>query len=126
MPVLSQDSEGRYLLAFLSDRNVLRFKAMFQNLDNALFPNQFVNARLLIDTLKNTVLVPTAAIQHGLQQSTYVYVATATDPAAPEAPEAPAAPPPKRAASAAARPLPAAPELVLVPDTWPFSTRIPA
>jgi multidrug efflux system membrane fusion protein len=62
---------------------MLRFKAMFPNTDNALFPNQFVNARLLIDMLKNTVLVPTAAVQRGLQQATYVYVATA-DPAAPE------------------------------------------
>jgi multidrug efflux system membrane fusion protein len=62
---------------------MLRFKAMFANTDNALFPNQFVNARLLIDTIKNTVLVPTPAVQRGLQDQSYVYVVTA-DPSTPD------------------------------------------
>jgi multidrug efflux system membrane fusion protein len=53
---------------------MLRFKAIFDNEDGALFPNQFVNARLLIDTVRNAVIVPTAAVQHGLQQATFVYV----------------------------------------------------
>jgi len=52
---------------------MLRFKAQFENTDYSLFPNQFVNARLLIDTLKNVVLVPNAAVQHGLQ-SDFIYV----------------------------------------------------
>ena len=36
-------------------------KAVFPNEDNALFPNQFVNARLLVDTKKDVTIVPTAA-----------------------------------------------------------------
>jgi multidrug efflux system membrane fusion protein len=51
----------------------VRLKAKFDNADNVLFPNQFVNARLLVDTLKNTVIVPAAAIQRS-PQSTFVYV----------------------------------------------------
>ncbi|MGC6387700.1 MdtA/MuxA family multidrug efflux RND transporter periplasmic adaptor subunit [Ewingella sp. S1.OA.A_B6] len=41
----------------------IKLKARFDNQDNALFPNQFVNARLKIGTLKNAVVVPTAAVQ---------------------------------------------------------------
>jgi multidrug efflux system membrane fusion protein len=51
----------------------VKLKAIFQNQDFALFPNQFVNARLLVDTLRNVVLVPTAAIQRNAQ-GPYVYV----------------------------------------------------
>ena len=51
----------------------VRMKAQFPNEDSALYPNQFVNARLLVDTLRQTVLVPTAAIQRS-PVSTYVYV----------------------------------------------------
>jgi multidrug efflux system membrane fusion protein len=50
-----------------------RFKAEFPNEDNALFPNQFVNARLLVDTRRGTVIAPAAAVQHS-PQSTFVYV----------------------------------------------------
>lgn len=50
----------------------VRIKALFDNLDNALFPNQFVNARLLVDTLKGVVIVPTSAIQRG-PQGAFVY-----------------------------------------------------
>ena len=45
----------------------VRIKALFDNRDSALFPNQFVNARLLVDTLKGVVIIPTAAIQHSPQ-----------------------------------------------------------
>jgi len=45
----------------------LKLKAIFANADDSLFPNQFVNPRLLIDTLKGVVLVPNAAIQRGTQ-----------------------------------------------------------
>jgi multidrug efflux system membrane fusion protein len=38
---------------------------MFDNADDALFPQQFVNARLLVQTLHGVVTAPTAAIQHG-------------------------------------------------------------
>jgi len=42
----------------------IRFRGQFENRDLALFPNQFVNARLLVRTLRNQLLVPTAAVQH--------------------------------------------------------------
>jgi multidrug efflux system membrane fusion protein len=51
----------------------VRFKASFPNEDNALFPNQFVNARLLIDVKRNTILIPAAAIQRG-PHGTFVFV----------------------------------------------------
>jgi multidrug efflux system membrane fusion protein len=48
---------------------------MFDNRDNKLFPAQFVNIRLLIDTLHNQTVVPVAAIQRGADGS-YVFVVT--------------------------------------------------
>jgi multidrug efflux system membrane fusion protein len=51
----------------------VKVRAQFDNTDNALFPSQFVNARLLVKTLQNVVTVPTAAIQRG-SPGTYVYV----------------------------------------------------
>jgi multidrug efflux system membrane fusion protein len=51
----------------------VKLRAQFANDDYSLFPNQFVNARLLLKTLHNTVLVSTAAVQQ-TQQSDYVYV----------------------------------------------------
>ena len=50
-----------------------KLKAVFDNKDNALFPQQFVNIRLLVDTLSNQLVVPNVAIQNG-QQGTFVYV----------------------------------------------------
>src|SRR5215467_13700711 len=50
-----------------------KLKAVFDNKNNALYPNQFVNVRLLIDTLKDAVVVPGATIQRG-SQGTFVYV----------------------------------------------------
>jgi membrane fusion protein, multidrug efflux system len=50
-----------------------RVKAVFDNNDNGLFPNQFVNARLQVDVRRHALTVPSAAIQHG-SQGTYVYV----------------------------------------------------
>jgi multidrug efflux system membrane fusion protein len=49
-----------------------KLKAVFPNTDNALFPQQFVNIRLLVDTLGNQMVVPNVAIQNG-QQGTFVY-----------------------------------------------------
>lgn len=43
----------------------IRLKAQYANLDDALFPNQFVNARLKVATLQNAIVVPTAAVQMG-------------------------------------------------------------
>jgi multidrug efflux system membrane fusion protein len=50
-----------------------KLKAVFDNGDNILFPNQFVNTHLLVDTKRNLSLIPLAAIQRG-PQGTYVYV----------------------------------------------------
>ena len=51
----------------------VRLKAIFANEDLALFPNQFVNARLLVDTLHDAIIVPSAAVQRS-PQATFVYV----------------------------------------------------
>ncbi len=54
----------------------VRLKALFTNENLALFPNQFVNARLLVDTLHNAIIVPSAAVQRS-PQATFVYVVKA-------------------------------------------------
>ncbi len=51
----------------------VKLKAIFDNKDNALFPSQFVNAKLLVETQHGDVLVPTPAIQRNSQQA-FVYV----------------------------------------------------
>jgi multidrug efflux system membrane fusion protein len=51
----------------------IKLKAVFPNPDNALFPNQFVNARLLVNTQHGVILIPTVAIQRNAQDS-FVYV----------------------------------------------------
>jgi len=51
----------------------IKLKAIFPNTDYSLFPNQFVNVRLLVDTMRDAVLVPAAAIQRNTQNA-YVYV----------------------------------------------------
>jgi len=51
-----------------------KLKSMFANTDNALFPNQFVNVHLLVDTKHNLTIIPTSAIQRG-PQGTYLYAA---------------------------------------------------
>jgi multidrug efflux system membrane fusion protein len=51
----------------------VRFRATFSNEDNALFPSQFVNARLLVNVNRGVVLVPAAAVQRG-PQSAFVFV----------------------------------------------------
>jgi multidrug efflux system membrane fusion protein len=48
-------------------------KAVFDNKDGTLFPSQFVNARLLVDTRQHAVIVPAAGVQQG-PDSTFVYV----------------------------------------------------
>jgi multidrug efflux system membrane fusion protein len=50
-----------------------KLKAIFNNEDSSLFPNQFVNTHLLVDTRHNLSLIPLAALQRG-PQGTYVYV----------------------------------------------------
>lgn len=51
----------------------LRFRGQFDNRDLRLFPNQFVNARMLVKTLQNAILIPTAAVQRNGTQA-FVYV----------------------------------------------------
>jgi multidrug efflux system membrane fusion protein len=51
----------------------LRLKAEFTNEDERLFPNQFVNVRMRVRTLDDTIVIPSAAVQFG-SRGTYVYV----------------------------------------------------
>jgi multidrug efflux system membrane fusion protein len=54
----------------------VKLKAVFQNEDDTLFPNQFVNARLLVETLRDATIIPLAALQRG-PDSTFVWVVQA-------------------------------------------------
>ncbi|NKI73395.1 MdtA/MuxA family multidrug efflux RND transporter periplasmic adaptor subunit [Dickeya sp. CFBP 2040] len=51
----------------------IRLKARFDNTDDALFPNQFVNIKMKVDTLQNVVVAPSAAIQMG-NEGRFVWV----------------------------------------------------
>lgn len=51
----------------------LKIKAIFDNYDDALFPNQFVNVRLNTQTIQNAISIPSDAVQHGAKGS-YVYI----------------------------------------------------
>jgi len=59
----------------------IRMKAEFPNTNLQLWPGQFINIRLLVDTLKQVVVVPTAAVQRG-PQGAFVYVVEADNKAA--------------------------------------------
>lgn len=88
LPVQAWDREQKHLLALgtlLSLDNqidaatgTVRLKARFPNKDGALYPNQFVNARLLVQTLKDAVTIPSSAVQLGSRGS-YVYVVSKDD-----------------------------------------------
>lgn len=54
----------------------IKLKAEFPNKDGQLFPNQFVNARLELDTLRDVVTIPSSAIQRG-SQGLFVYIVKA-------------------------------------------------
>ena len=56
----------------------VKLRAMFANPDELLYPNQFVNARLLVNTMQNTVRVPVPAVQRG-EPGTFVYVINANN-----------------------------------------------
>jgi multidrug efflux system membrane fusion protein len=91
LPVEAYDREQRQKLAVGSlltvDNQIdpttgtVRLKAVFPNTDNALFPNQFVNARLLLEVKRGATVVPTAAIQRS-PQGAFVYVVKADQTAA--------------------------------------------
>jgi multidrug efflux system membrane fusion protein len=51
----------------------LKLKAQFANEDDSLFPNQFVNVKLLVDVLHGATVIPTSAVQHGAP-GTFVYL----------------------------------------------------
>jgi membrane fusion protein, multidrug efflux system len=56
----------------------VKLRAIFDNTDESLFPNQFVNVRLLVDTVKDATVVPVAAILRG-PPGTFVYRVKADD-----------------------------------------------
>lgn len=74
-PVAIYDRSGRKLIAegalISLDSQVdpttgtVKFKAQFDNRDLALFPNQFVTVRLLVETLRDAVVIPTAGVRYG-------------------------------------------------------------
>lgn len=72
----------------------VKIKAQFDNKDNELFPNQFVNVRVRVNTIHNALLVPAAGIQHSPTVANFAYVLTPAPPAAtgPSASPDPAAP----------------------------------
>jgi multidrug efflux system membrane fusion protein len=56
----------------------VKLRAVFNNQDDALFPNQFVNVRILVDTLAQALTVPSAAVRRG-PSATYVYTVNPAD-----------------------------------------------
>jgi len=83
LPVEAWDRENRQRIAngtFMTVDNqidpatgTVKVKAEFPNADGALFPNQFVNARMLVETRRDAVVIPAAALQRG-SQGQFVYV----------------------------------------------------
>jgi multidrug efflux system membrane fusion protein len=83
LPVTAYDRDGgtalaQGALATLDNQidtttGTVKAKAIFANADGALFPNQFVNVVLRVDTLRNQVIVPTTATRHG-PQGDFVWV----------------------------------------------------
>ncbi|MGY1408275.1 MULTISPECIES: MdtA/MuxA family multidrug efflux RND transporter periplasmic adaptor subunit [unclassified Luteimonas] len=89
LPVQAWDRSERHVLAsgrlssidnrIDTETGTLRLRALFDNADGALFPNQFVNARLQLDD-DETLVIPDAAVQFG-NQGTYVYLVNDDDTA---------------------------------------------
>jgi multidrug efflux system membrane fusion protein len=83
LPVQAFDQEGKVLLAsgklLAVDNQIdtttgtIKLKAIFDNKDNKLFPNQFVNVRLKVDTLIDATVMSSAAVQRG-SIGTFAYV----------------------------------------------------
>ena len=83
LPVTAYDRSGATKLAtgtlMTTDNQIdpttgtLKLKAQFTNEDDSLFPNQFVNIELLVDTLHDATVVPSSAIQRGAP-GTFVYL----------------------------------------------------
>jgi multidrug efflux system membrane fusion protein len=83
VPVEAYDGAGQRLLAsgtLLTPNNTIdtstgtiALKARFDNLDDHLWPGQFVNARVQVDTLRKAVTIPSLAVQHG-PNGLFVYI----------------------------------------------------
>jgi len=83
LPVLAFDQEGKTLLAkgkllaidnqIDTSTGTVKLKGIFKNEDNQLFPNQFVNIRLKVDTLEEATVISGAAVQRG-SIGTFAYV----------------------------------------------------
>ena len=83
LPVQDFDQEGKVLLAsgklLAVDNQIdtttgtIKLKAIFDNKDTKLFPNQFVNVRLKVDTLRDATVMSSAAVQRG-SIGTFAYV----------------------------------------------------
>jgi multidrug efflux system membrane fusion protein len=83
LPVFAYDQEGKILLAsgklLAVDNQIdtttgtIKLRAIFDNKDNKLFPNQFVNIQLKVDTLHDATVMSTAAVQRG-SIGTFAYV----------------------------------------------------
>src|SRR5580658_1934256 len=88
LPVVAMDRSQTTKLAtgklFTIDNQIdtttgtVKLRALFDNKSGALFPNQFVNTRLLVNTLEGVTLVPTAAVQHNGQVSFLYVIANGT------------------------------------------------
>ena len=85
LPVEALDRDGKVVasgkLAAVDNQidtttGTIKLKALFDNSDDSLFPEQFVTARLRLDTLSGATLVPSAAVQRGAP-GTFVYVVNA-------------------------------------------------
>ncbi len=83
LPVTAYDSDNTKQIAtgtlyalgnqMATGTGTVNLRATFANDDESLFPNEFVNVKLLVDTLQNAVLVPTPAVQSGAPGD-YVYL----------------------------------------------------
>ncbi|HUN92210.1 MAG TPA: MdtA/MuxA family multidrug efflux RND transporter periplasmic adaptor subunit [Burkholderiaceae bacterium] len=88
LPVVAYDRSGTQLLGtgalaavdsqINTSTGTVNLKAQFANADESLFPNQFVNATLIVDELRGATVMPTAAIQRGAP-GTFVYLVGADD-----------------------------------------------
>jgi len=83
LPVFAYDQEGKTVLAtgkllavdnqIDTSTGTVKLRAAFDNSDNKLFPNQFVNVKLKVDTLRDATVIPVAAVQRG-SIGTFAYV----------------------------------------------------
>jgi len=91
LPVEAYDREQKRMLTqgylLTADNQIdpntgtVRLKAVFKNEEKVLYPNQFVNARLLMDVRRGATIVPASAIQRGPEKA-FVYVVQADQTAA--------------------------------------------